>query len=171
LALNYLDRQQLKRSRNRLVVHGALLAAVTPPLFTAMRKISSNELLAWYLVTAFAALTALLPLSESSSAASMAGFRHIRASSAIVLAIFAIAHVFNHSLAIVSLGTHTAVLHVLRLVCRQNVAQTILIAAVGVQVCARDSRWSGSIPCGGPRRCATCNWFPAYTWRCFWCRT
>lgn len=135
LALNYLDRQQLERSRNRLVVHGALLAAVTPPLFTAMRKISSNELLAWYLVTAFAALTALLPLSESSSATSMTRFRHVHASSAIVLAIFAIAHVFNHSLAIVSLGTHTAVLHVLRLVYRQNVAQTILIAAVGVQVC------------------------------------
>src|SRR5690348_3177818 len=39
LALNYLDRNGLERSRNRLLVHGALLAAVTPPLFTAMRKI------------------------------------------------------------------------------------------------------------------------------------
>jgi hypothetical protein len=36
LALNYLDRNELDRSRNRLVVHGALLAAVTPALFTAM---------------------------------------------------------------------------------------------------------------------------------------
>jgi hypothetical protein len=29
LALNYLDRNELDRGRNRLVVHGALLAAVT----------------------------------------------------------------------------------------------------------------------------------------------
>ncbi len=135
LALNYLDREHLDRGRNRLVVHGALLAAVTPPLFTAMRKISSNELLAWYLVTAFAAVTALLPVSESSSAALMVRFRHVHATSAIVLATFAIAHVFNHSLAIVSLGTHTAVLHVLRLVYRQRIGETILVAAVAVQVC------------------------------------
>ena len=135
LALNYLDRQQLDRARNRLVVHGALLATVTPPLFTAMRKISSNELLVWYLVIAFAAVTALLPVREFSSAASMARFRHLHASSAIVLAIFVIAHVFNHSLAIVSLGTHTAVLHVLRLVYRQSIGETILVVAVAVQVC------------------------------------
>lgn len=52
-----------------------------------------------------------------------------------MLATFALAHLFNHSLAIINLGTHTAVLHILRLVYRQNVAQTVLIAAVGVQVC------------------------------------
>ena len=52
-----------------------------------------------------------------------------------MLATFALAHVFNHSLAIISLGTHTAVLHILRLIYRQNVVQTIFIAAVGVQVC------------------------------------
>jgi len=134
LALNYLDRQQLDRGRNRLIVHGALLAAVTPPLFSLMGKFSSNELLAWYLVTAFAALTALWPVSETSSVVSTAGFRQVHATSAIVLGTFAVAHVFNHSLAIVSLGTHTAVLHVLRLVYRQQIIQTILVAAVAVQV-------------------------------------
>jgi hypothetical protein len=135
LALNYLDRNELDRGRNRLVVHGALLAAVTPALFTAMRRISSNQSMVWYLVTAFTALAAFVPASDSAGPASTTKFRHIHASSAIVLATFALAHVFNHSLAIVSLGTHTAVLHLLRLVYRQNVAQTILIAAVGVQVC------------------------------------
>lgn len=134
LALNYLDREGLDRSRNRLVVYGALLAAVTPPLFTAMRKISSNQLMVWYLVTAFTAVAALLPASDSASTVSTTKFRHVHASSAIVLATFALAHVFNHSLAIISLGTHTAVLHALRLVYRQNVGQTILIAAVAVQV-------------------------------------
>jgi hypothetical protein len=135
LVLNYLDRNELDRSRNRLVVHGALLAAVTPALFTAMRRISSNQLLVWYLVIAFAALAAFLPASDSAVSAAATKFRHIHASSAIVLATFALAHVFNHSLAIVSLGMHTAVLHTLRLVYRQNVGQTILIAAVAVQVC------------------------------------
>lgn len=116
------------------MVYGALLAAVTPPLFTAMRKISSNQLMVWYLVTAFTAVAALLPASDSASTVSTTKFRHVHASSAIVLATFALAHVFNHSLAIISLGTHTAVLHALRLVYRQNVGQTILIAAVAVQV-------------------------------------
>jgi hypothetical protein len=135
LALNYLDRQQLDRGRNRLVVHGALLAAVTPPLFSLVGKFGINELLAWYLLMAFAALAAWAPVSESSSVASMAGFRHVHASSAIVLGVFVMAHVFNHSLAIVSLGTHTAVLHVLRLVYRQRIGEIILVTAVVVQVC------------------------------------
>jgi len=135
LALNYLDRNAFDRGRNRLVVHGALLAAVSPALFTAMRRISSNQLTAWLILTVFAALAAFVPASDSASAASTTKLRHIHASSAIVLATFALAHVFNHSLAIINLGMHTAVLHVLRLVYRQNVGQTILIAAVGVQVC------------------------------------
>jgi len=135
LALNYLDRSGLDRSQNRLLVHGALLAAVSPALFTAMRRIGSNQLMAWYVVTALAALTAFLPASDSASPASATKIRHVHASSAIVLATFALAHVFNHALAIVSLGKHTTVLHVLRLVYRQNVGQTILIAAVAVQVC------------------------------------
>ena len=135
LALNYLDRNELDRSRNRLVVNGALLAAVTPPLFTAMRRINSNQLMVWYLVTAFAALAALLPVSDSANFGAVTKFRHIHASSAIVVAIFALAHVLNHSLAIISLETHRAVLNALRFVYRQNVGQTILIAAVAVQAC------------------------------------
>ncbi len=134
LALNYLDEHQLDRSRNRLVVHGALLAALTPPLFSLVAKVGINELLAWYLVTAVAALTALLPASESSSVASTAGFRQVHASSAIVLGIFAVVHVFNHSLAIFSLGTHVAVMHVLRVVYRERIVEIILVAAVVVQV-------------------------------------
>lgn len=135
LALNHLDRNGLDRTRNRLVVHGALLAAVSPPLFTAMRKINSNELIPWYLVTALAAMTALLPTSDSATPVSATKYRHVHASSAIVLGIFALAHIFNHSLAVVSLGTNTAVLHALRLIYRQNVGQMILIIAVAVQVC------------------------------------
>jgi len=134
LALNYLDRNGFERSRNRLLMHGALLAAVTPPLFSEMRKISSNPLMAWYVVAAFAALAAFVPASNSVRTASRTKFRHIHASSAIVLATFALAHVFNHSLAIISLQTNRAVLNALRLAYRQNVAQTILIAAVAIQV-------------------------------------
>lgn len=133
LALDYLDRHGLERSRNRLLVHGALLAAVTPPLFTAMRKITSNQLVAWYVMAACVGLAAFLPYSNSVSVSS-SKFRHIHATSAIVLATFALAHVFNHSLAIISLDTNRAVLNALRLVYRQNVAQTILVAAIAVQV-------------------------------------
>ena len=134
LALNYLDRHGLDRAQNQLVVHGALLAAVTPPLFSFMRKITIHELLAWYVVIFFVAIATLLPASETSHAVSMEKFRHVHASSAMVLGVFAIAHVFNHSLAIVSLATHTAVLHVLRMIYRQSIGQVILVAAVSVQV-------------------------------------
>ena len=134
VALNWLDRNGLDRTRNRLLVHGALLAAITPPLFTAMRRISSNQLVAWYVVVACVGLAVFLPSSNSLSAASPTKFRHIHASSAIVLATFALAHVFNHSVAVVSLETNRALLNALRLVYRQNVAQTLLVAAVAVQV-------------------------------------
>ena len=135
LSLNYLDHNGLDRTRNRLVVNGAWLATVTPALFTAMRRISSNQLMAWYVLTVLVALAAFLPASDSVSPASATNFRHIHATSAIVLATFALAHVFNHSLAIISIGMHTAVLHLFRLAYRQNVGQTILIGAVAMQVC------------------------------------
>jgi hypothetical protein len=133
LALNYLDRNGLERSQNRLLVHGALLAAVTPPLFTAMRKITSNQLVAWYVTAACVGLIAFLPYSNSVSVSS-SKFRHIHATSAIVLATFALAHVFNHSIAIISLEMNRVVLNALRLAYRENIAQAVLIAAVAVQV-------------------------------------
>jgi hypothetical protein len=134
VALNWLDRNGLDRNRNRLLVHGALLAAVAPPLFTAMRKITSNQLAAWYFMAACVALAAFFPSPNSVTAASSTSFRHVHASSAIVLATFALAHVFNHSVAIISLEMNKAVLSALRLVYRQDIAQTVLIAAVAVQV-------------------------------------
>jgi hypothetical protein len=134
LALNWLDRNGLERSRNRLLVHGALLAAVTPPLFTAMRKITSNQLVAWYIVVACIGFAAFLPSSNSRTAASSTNFRHVHATSAIVLATFALLHVFNHSIAMVSLAMNKAVLSALRLVYRQDVAQVVLVAAVALQV-------------------------------------
>src|SRR5262249_42626258 len=79
--------------------------------------------------------TAFLPARESTTSGSTTTFRRIHASSAIVLASFAVAHVFNHTLAIVSIATHTGVLHVLRRVYRQDVAEAILVAAVAVQGC------------------------------------
>ncbi|PYU68546.1 MAG: hypothetical protein DMG49_15745 [Acidobacteria bacterium] len=117
LSLNYLDHNGLDRTRNRLVVNGAWLATVTPAR------------------TVLVALAAFLPASDSVSPASATNFRHIHATSAIVLATYALAHVFNHSLAIISIGMHTAVLHLFRLAYRQNVGQTILIGAVAMQVC------------------------------------
>jgi hypothetical protein len=136
LALNYLDANGLDRSENRLIVHGAFVAAMTPPLFTAVRQFSRASLRApaWYLVLVLAALAAFVPASDSANPASTVKFRRIHAFSAIMLATFAVAHVFNHTLAIVSLQTHTAVLGVLRLVYRERVGETILIAAVAVQV-------------------------------------
>jgi hypothetical protein len=132
LTLNYLDQNKFDRGQCRLVVHGALMAAAAPPLFTGMRQISSHALAAWYVTAAVIATAVLLPVPKT---ASTVRFRHIHAVSAILIASFALAHVLNHSLGIISIPTHTAVLHVLRLVYRQRVIETLLVIAILGQVC------------------------------------
>ena len=132
LTLNYLDKNRLDRSQCRLVVHGAVLAAVTPPLYTALRQISSATLPAWYIASALAAAAALLPVPAPLSTPK---FLRVHGYSAMLIALFALAHVTNHSLAIISLQTHSAVLHVLRVVYRERVIETLLVVAVLGQVC------------------------------------
>jgi hypothetical protein len=150
LTLNYLDENKLDRSQCRIVVHGALLAAVSPPLFTGMRQISSSTLTAWYITAALFAAAALLPVP---TAVSTVKFRRIHGISAMLIAAFALAHVFNHSLGIVSIQTHTAVLHVLRLVYRQHIIETLLVAAVLGQVCTGSVMvWKSYLRSGTPLR-------------------
>ncbi len=132
ITLNYLDRNGIERSQCRVAVHGALLAAVSPPLFTGMRQISSATLPAWYVAITLVAVSAFLPAPASISTVK---FRRIHGYSAMLLGTFAVAHVFNHSLGIVSIPTHTAVLHVLRLVYREHAVEALLVAAVATQVC------------------------------------
>jgi hypothetical protein len=54
--------------------------------------------------------------------------------SAALILVFAAAHLVNHTFAIVSVPTHSAVLDVLRIVYRQPVIETLLIAAIVLQI-------------------------------------
>ena len=130
VTLNYLDKNKLDRAQCRMVVHGALAAAATPSLYTALRQISSATLPLWYVTVALVAMAALLPVP---TAFSTPKFRRIHGYSAMLIALFALAHISNHSLGIISLPTHAAVLHVLRLVYRQQVMETVVVLAVLVQ--------------------------------------
>lgn len=135
--LNYLDRNGLERREHRLVVYGALFAAVSVPLFNLLGGVlgrfhyAAFKLPAWYLISALIIGASYLPALDSKAASPV--FRKIHGYSAMFILLFAAAHVSNHVLAIVSLDTHLAVLRTLRLVYRERIIEIALIAAVSTQ--------------------------------------
>jgi hypothetical protein len=85
----------------------------------------------WYFVNALVAGAAFLPASEPVVARPV--FRRIHGYSAMLIVLFAIAHVSNNMLAIVSLHTHATVLRALRLVYRERLIEIALVGAVVTQ--------------------------------------
>jgi hypothetical protein len=141
LTLNYLDQNGLDRRQYRVAVYGALFTALNPPLYNFIGNRladfhqASLRVPVWYFVSVAVAAAALLPAPEPASTTAIVTFRRIHRTSAMLIVTFAAAHVFNHVLAIISLQTHTAVLHVLRMVYRQRLVEAALVAAVATQVC------------------------------------
>lgn len=137
LTLDYLDRNELKRGQCRFAVNGALLAAGTPPLFIFMGVFLAQfhrvplKVPVWYLINLVVGSAALVPASEAAVAAP--AFRRIHGISAMLIVLFAIFHVSNNVLAIVSLNTHATILHALRLVYRKRLIEIALVAAVITQ--------------------------------------
>lgn len=129
--LNRIQGERIDRVRHRLIVYGAVAATVSPALFNLTQR-SGLGLLLWYAVTALVALAALLPLSESTG--STTRLRRFHRTSAALILLFAAAHLLNHTFAIVSVPTHSAVLEVLRVVYRQPVIETFLIGAIVFQI-------------------------------------
>jgi succinate dehydrogenase/fumarate reductase cytochrome b subunit len=86
----------------------------------------------WYAVTSLIGLASLLPIPESPiSTRRLRGFHRL---SALLIVLFAMAHLSNHTFAIVSVATHTTVLDLLRVVYRQPVIETLLLAAILQQI-------------------------------------
>ena len=150
VTLNYLDRNKLDRAQCRMVVHGALAAAATPSLYTALRQIRSVTLPVWYVTVALVAIAAFLPVP---TALSTPKFRRIHGYSAMLIAVFALTHIANHSLGIISLSTHATVLHALRAVYREQVIETLLVLAVLGQVSTGSVMvWKSYLRSGTPIR-------------------
>ena len=129
--LNRLRAPQITSMHRRLIVYGALAATVSPALFN-LTSGTGLGLLAWYAVSAAIAMLALVPIGES--AASTERLRKIHRRSALMIVVFAAAHLSNHLFAIVSVSSHSNVIDVLRLVYRQPVIEALLMTAIAVQL-------------------------------------
>ncbi len=115
----------------RLVIYGALVAAITPTLFNVLARTGLVPGM-WYGAIALAGIAALLPMPEFSQSSTR--LRQAHRLSGLLILLFAAAHVANQAFAIVSLPAHDAVASVLRIVYRQPLVEMSLLVAVGLQV-------------------------------------
>jgi len=132
-------------ARHQFVVFGALLATISPALFNLTSR-TGLGLPAWYGATALAAVASFLPIPEFTGA--IERLRRFHRLSALLIVIFAVAHVANQAFAIVSVSSHTFVQNVLRVVYRQPLIETLLIAAIALQVATGTMMWRGKVQRG-----------------------
>jgi hypothetical protein len=131
MVLKNLHGLRLRPAQRRLIVYGAFVAAVSPALFNLTSR-TGVGLIAWYIAVAVAALLALVPVSESRG--STERLRRIHRRSAVMILVFASAHVSNHLFAIVNVSAHSYVMDVLRVVYRQPLVEGLLLTAIAVQL-------------------------------------
>jgi succinate dehydrogenase/fumarate reductase cytochrome b subunit len=136
-ALNRLADRHRERASTRALLVGALLAAISPALFLLVARVnvslSSNPgLWTWYGVITLGSLLALVRWPRTIYSSSRFSFVH--RISAVLLAVFVLAHVVNQALAFVSLPAYTAMRSVMRVASRQPATYTLIVAAVAIQI-------------------------------------
>lgn len=129
--LNRIQGSRMNRTGHRLVVYGALAATISPALFNLTSR-TGLGLPVWYLATTLVAMAALLPVSESTG--STKRLRAVHRWSALLILVFAAAHLSNHAFAIMNISAHSTVLGLLRVVYRQPVIEVCLMAAIALQI-------------------------------------
>jgi succinate dehydrogenase/fumarate reductase cytochrome b subunit len=134
-ALNRMTADRFERASTRLLVLGALIAAISPSLFLLVSRMNTSfnlGLWSWYGVIAVASLTTLFrwPLASRSTGR----FLYVHRLSALVLTVFVLAHVINQALAFVSVPAYAAMRSVMRLASQQPVSYTVMVTAVAIQI-------------------------------------
>jgi succinate dehydrogenase/fumarate reductase cytochrome b subunit len=135
-ALNHVADPVARRS-TRLLVIGALMAAISPSLFLLVSRVnvslSSNlGLWSWYGVIAVGSLVALFRWPRTFR--STARLSYVHRLSAVILTLFVLAHVVNQALAFVSVPAYTAMRSVMRVASQQPVTYAVIVAAVAIQI-------------------------------------
>lgn len=135
-ALNHVADRGARRS-TRVLVIGALMAAISPSLFLLVSRVngslSSNlGLWSWYGVIAVGLLVALFRWPRTSR--STARLSSVHRLSAVILTVFVLAHVVNQALAFVSVPAYSAMRSVMRVASQQPVTYTLIVAAVAIQI-------------------------------------
>jgi succinate dehydrogenase/fumarate reductase cytochrome b subunit len=134
-ALTRMTADRFERASTRLLVLGALIAAISPSLFLLVSRVNTSfnlGLWSWYAVIAVASLTTLFrwPLASRSTRR----FLYVHRLSALVLTVFVLAHVINQALAFVSVPAYAAMRSVMRVVSQQPVSYTVMVTAVAIQI-------------------------------------
>ena len=126
-----------ERALTRVLVAGALLAAISPALFLLVSRMNAILSLnlgmwSWYGVVALGSLVSLV--RWPSTFRSTARFSLVHRLSALVLTVFVLGHVINQALAFVSVPAYTAMRSVMRAASHQPAIYTLIVAAVAIQI-------------------------------------
>lgn len=136
-ALNRVMADRGARISSRLLVAGALFAAISPALFLFVSRLNVSlspnlGLWSWYGVLAVGALAALFrwPVLLPSTRR----YPYVHRLSAVVLTVFVMGHVVNQALAFVSIPAYTAMRSVMRIASREPAMYVFIVASVAVQI-------------------------------------
>ena len=139
LAVFALNRVADRGSRlsTRVLVMGALMAAISPSLFLLVSRmnasLSSNSgLWSWYGAIAVGSVVALFHWPRTFR--STERLSHVHRLSAVILTVFVFAHVVNQALAFVSVPAYTAMRSVMRVASQQPASYALIVAAVAIQI-------------------------------------
>jgi succinate dehydrogenase/fumarate reductase cytochrome b subunit len=137
LALNRMADGHGGRAPRRLLILGALMAAVSPSLFLVVTRLNlslsmSPGLWSWYGLLAVTSSLALVRWPAISHSTERFGDLHRL--SAVVLTLFVLAHVINQALAFVSLPVYGAMRRVMIVASQQPVSYAVIVGAVLVQI-------------------------------------
>jgi hypothetical protein len=130
-ALQHMVVDRFDRASTRVLAFGALMAAISPALFMLVSRLLPG--LPWWYGTVL--LGALLSLPRwPSSTRSAATLLVVHRLSALVITIFALAHVGNQVAAFLSVSSYDKTLNVLRVGYHQPVVFALIVAAAAIQI-------------------------------------
>jgi hypothetical protein len=130
LVLHRLSDDGFHRVSTRLRVLGALMAAISPPLFVLVA--SGQPFLPWYETIAAAVVLGLLPWPNLPRPS--VRLRSAHRLSAILLGVFIIGHIVNQSLAFVSVASYAAMRGAMRVATQQSISYTVIVTMVAMQM-------------------------------------
>jgi succinate dehydrogenase/fumarate reductase cytochrome b subunit len=136
-ALNRLTPDGFQRASSRLLVLGALMAAISPSAYLLVSRADTSLSLnlglgSW--AGALALSTLFASFRWPSHSYSTARFQYVHRISALVLTVFVLGHVVNQALAFVSVPAYDAMRSVMRVASRDPVMYTVIVAAVALQM-------------------------------------
>jgi succinate dehydrogenase/fumarate reductase cytochrome b subunit len=119
------------RASTRLRALGALMAAVSPPLFMLVSR-PGLGLWPWYGAVALAAVAAVFPWPKT--APSMVRLLFVHRLSALLLSVFVFGHVINQAIAFFSVPSYAAMRSIMRLASQQSVSYVVIVSSVAIQM-------------------------------------